>query len=290
MIYETAEDWERAPRKAVALIGMSGVGKTRISAMLRESGDWFHYSVDYRIGTRYLNEAITDDFKREAMKNPYLRDLLRSDSIYIASNLSFHNLTPLSTWLGKPGDPAKGGIPFDEYVQRQRMHRRAEISSMIDAASFIGRARALYRYDHFVCDTSGSICEVVEPENPNDEVLTGLRGAMLPILIRGAEAHEEALKARFDRAPKPMYYREDFLRAIWAEYLAETGCAEDKVDPDEFIRYGFARLLAHRRPRYQAIADRWGLAVEADDVAAVETEADFTRLVAEALERRANAA
>ncbi|MFV0475239.1 MAG: ATPase [Pikeienuella sp.] len=287
MIYETAEDWRRAPRKAIALIGMSGTGKTRIGAMLREEGDWFHYSVDYRIGTRYLGEEITDNFKREAMKNPYLRDLLRSDSIYIASNLSFHNLAPLSTWLGKPGDPAKGGIPFDEYLQRQRLHRRAEISAMLDAPAFTGRARALYQYDHFICDSSGSVCEVVEPDDPADEVLTAISRTMLPVYIRGTEAHEEALVARFDRAPKPMYYQESFLKSVWAEYLAESGAQEDEVDPDAFIRHGFARLIAHRRPRYQAIADRWGVTVEADDIAEVVCGDDLTRLIAEALDRRA---
>lgn len=287
MIYDTAEEWLQAPRKAVALIGMSGVGKTRIGSLLREEGGWFHYSVDYRIGTRYLDEEITDNFKREAMKNPYLRDLLRSDSIYIASNLSFHNLAPLSTWLGKPGDPAKGGIPFADYLERQRLHRRAEIQAMLDAPAFVGRARALYQYDHFICDTSGSVCEVVAPENSADEVLNAIHQSMLPVYIRGTEAHEEALIARFDRAPKPMYYQEDFLKAIWAEYLAETGVAEDEVDPDAFIRHGFAKLLAHRRPRYQAIADRWGVTVEADDIAAVVNGEDFERLVAEALDRRA---
>ena len=89
---------------------MSGLGKTRTAAMLRADGGWFHYSVDYRIGTRYMGEHIVDNFKREAMRNPFLRELLRSDSIYIASNISFDNLSPLSTYLGKPGDPEKGGI------------------------------------------------------------------------------------------------------------------------------------------------------------------------------------
>lgn len=287
MIHETPDDWLKSPQKSVALIGMSGVGKTRISALLTDEGDWFHYSVDYRIGTRYLNEQIVDDFMREAMKNAYLRDLLRSDSIYIGSNLSFHNLTPLSTWLGKPGAAAAGGIPFEDYLARQRLHREAEIASMLDAPSFIGRARDLYQYANFVCDTSGSLCEVVEAENPNDPVLNAMYQSMLPVYIRGTDAHEADLKARFDRSPKPMYYQEAFLTEVWADFLSETGKPADKVDPDEFIRYGFARLLNHRRPRYQAIADRWGVTVEADDIAAVETGADFDALVAQALQKRA---
>lgn len=287
MLYKSAADWRDAPQKKVLLFAMSGLGKTHVSNMLRESGDWFHYSVDYRIGTRYLNEQIVDDFKREVMKNTYLRDLLRSDSIYIGSNLSFHNLTPLSTWLGKPGDAAAGGIPFEDYLARQRLHREAEIASMLDAPSFVGRARDLYQYSNFICDTSGSLCEVVEAENPNDPVLNAMYQSMLPVYIRGTDKHETDLKARFDRSPKPMYYQEAFLTEVWADFLSETGKAADKVDPDEFIRYGFARLLNHRRPRYQAIADGWGVTVEADEIAAVETAADFDALIAKALQSRA---
>ena len=68
-------------------MGMSGVGKTRLANILR-AGDWFHYSVDYRIGTRYLDEAILDNLKSQMMQVPFLRELLRSDSIYIRNNLS----------------------------------------------------------------------------------------------------------------------------------------------------------------------------------------------------------
>ncbi len=139
MIYETPEDWlARAAHGGSRSSACPGLGKTRIAAMLREEADWFHYSVDFRIGTRYMGEHIVDNFKREAMRNPFLRQLLRSDSIYIASNITFHNLEPLSTYLGKPGDPAKGGIPFDEYLRRQRQHRGAEIAATRDA-------RALHR-------------------------------------------------------------------------------------------------------------------------------------------------
>ncbi|RMH53568.1 MAG: ATPase [Alphaproteobacteria bacterium] len=289
MLYPTREDWLRAPRRAVALIGMSGVGKTRVAQLLRDTGDWFHYSVDYRIGTRYLGEAITDDFKREAMKVPVLREMLRSDSIYIGSNLSFHNLAPLSHWLGKPGDPARGGIPFEEYVRRQRLHAQAETAALLDTRSFIDRARDLYGYAHFVCDCSGSIVEIVDPDDPADPVLSTISQSLLIVLIEGSEAHEEALKARFDRAPKPMYYREDFLRRLWARYLAEKGVAEAGVDPDDFIRWGFAALIAHRRPIYRAIADRWGVRIPAERIAGIAGEEDFVALVADALAARAAA-
>ncbi|MEO0680269.1 MAG: ATPase [Pseudomonadota bacterium] len=287
MLHRNADEFLSAPRKAVAFIGMSGVGKTRLASLLRDEGDWFHYSVDYRIGTRYLGERIADDFKREAMKNPVLRELLRSDSLRISSKLSFHNLTPLSTWLGKPGDPAQGGIPFDDYVQRQRQHREAEIAAMLDARAFIGRATELYDYANFVCDTSGSICEVVDPHDPRDPVLNAMGRAMLPVYIRGTEAHEAALKARFDRAPKPIYYQEAMLHAFWAEYREQTGDAEDAVDPDAFIRWGFARQIAHRRPLYQAIADKWGVTVEADAMAAAEGPDAVVAAIAEGLETRA---
>ena len=287
MIYPTPEDWMRARHKRVSLFGMSGLGKTRIAAMLREGGDWFHYSVDFRIGTRYMGEHIVDNFKREAMRNPFLRELLRSDSIYIASNITFSNLAPLSTYLGKPGDPGKGGIAFDDYVVRQRQHREAEIAATRDALAFIGKAREIYGYEHFVCDTSGSLCEVVDPDDPEDPVMADLASATLPVWIRGTEEHVDELARRFDRAPKPMYYPEGFLTRLWHDYGAAHGLAPDEVDPDAFIRHGFRALMAHRLPRYRAMAERWGVTVEAAEVAAVRTPHDFEALVAEALARAA---
>jgi len=103
-MYKSAAEWRSAEKKRILLFGMSGLGKTYVSNMLRASGNWFHYSIDYRIGTRYMGELIADSFKKKAMEVPYLRDLLLSDSIYIASNITFDNLEPLSTYLGKPGD------------------------------------------------------------------------------------------------------------------------------------------------------------------------------------------
>lgn len=286
MIYPTAAVWRAAPRKKVLVFGMSGLGKTHVASMLRERAHWFHYSVDYRIGTRYMGEHIADNFKREAMKVPLLRELLMTDSVFIASNITFDNLAPLSTYLGKPGNPERGGLPFDEYLRRQDQHRVAEIAALRDAPAFIDRAHDIYGYDHFICDSGGSICEVVDPEDPEDEVLRALSQNLLMVWIEGSEAHTAELIRRFDRAPKPMYYQPAFLVSAWTAYRAETGQAPEAVDPVAFVRWTFARALAHRQPRYAAMAARWGVKVSAADVASVQSPADFTDLIAHALEAR----
>ena len=286
MAIPTATEWLASDRKHVLLFGMSGLGKTHVSNLLRGSGTWFHYSIDYRIGTRYMGDHIVDNFKREAMRNPFLRDLLLSDSIYIASNITFSNLAPLSTYLGKPGDPAKGGLPFEEYMRRQDQHRAAEIAALLDTPAFIDRAEDLYGYRNFICDSGGSICEVVDPDDPADLVLNALSDRLLLIWIEGSDAHTEELIRRFDRSPKPMYYRPDFLRAKWAEYLDRNRLGEAEVDPDAFVRWTYAQALAHRQPLYAAMAKNWGIRVRAEDVARIGDAAGFSQLVAQALEAR----
>ena len=283
MLYPTAADWLDAPRKQVMLFGMSGLGKTHLANLLREGGGWFHYSIDYRIGTRYMGEYIADNFKIEAMKVPLLRELLLSDSVYISSNITFDNLAPLSTYLGKPGNPDRGGLRFDDYMQRQDQHRTAEIAALSDTPHFIARAEALYGYANFVCDTGGSICEVINPDDPEDPLMTLLSGHVLPIWIEGSEAHTAELIRRFDRAPKPMYYQPAFLQAAWADYQHQTGQTEAQIDPDAFVRWTYARALAHRAPRYAAMARNWGVSVSAQEVAQIREAQDFVSLVAQKL-------
>lgn len=286
MIYSTGAEFHTAAQKRVMVFGMSGLGKTTLANLLRDAGGWFHYSVDYRIGTRYMNEFIADNFKREAMKVPLLRELLLTDSVYIASNITFDNLAPLSSYLGKPGDPARGGVAFAEYQRRQDQHRAAEVAAVLDTPRFMERAQDIYGYQNFICDTSGSICEVVEAQNADDPVMTALSSKMLMVWIKGSDAHRNELIRRFDRAPKPIYYQPAFLAGLWAEYLAQQNQPANQVDPDAFLRFGYARLLDHRQPRYAAMA-RWGVTVTAEEVAAVRAPADFHQLIATAIDRRA---
>jgi hypothetical protein len=276
MRFKSGKEFSNLSSKAVTVLGMSGVGKTTLSALL-QNHNWFQYSVDYRIGTRYMDEHIVDNFKREAMTNPFLCELLRSDSIYIRSNITFHNLSPLSTYLGRPGNPAKGGIPFAEYVRRQNQHRDAEIKALLDVPEFIERAGDIYKYQNFICDSGGSLCEVVNPDDPHDPVLRSLSENTLMLWIEGTPEHTAMLVDRFRKNPKPMYYQPQFLKEKWAEYKALNSIKnDDDVDPNGFAVWGFEQLLHHRIPLYKKIADRFGYTMHMADVPSINTEADFT--------------
>jgi hypothetical protein len=286
MLFDRADDFLAAPRHAVTAFGMAGVGKTRLASLLRKS-HWFHYSVDYRIGTRHMGEHIVDNFKAEAMKVPFLRDLLRSDSIKIESNITFANLAPLSTYLGRPGDTRRGGLPLDEYRRRQAQHAEGEVQALLEVPRFIARAHDLYGYDNFIADTGGSLIEVIDPDDANDPVVATLTKSTVLVYIRGTEKDAAELVRRFKESPKPMYYRPDFLSAKWAEYKALTGVKnDDDVDPDGFGAWGFEALLTDRLPRYQRLANNFGYTIEAADLATVRDGDEFLDLLANAMRAR----
>ena len=296
MKFSSGKDFLEWPQKAITIIGMSGVGKTTLANMVRRN-DWFTYNVDYRIGTRYMGEHIVDNFKREAMKVPLLANLLRSDSIYISSNITFDNLAPLSTYLGKPGNPEKGGISFKEYCRRQAQHRKAEIAALTDIPHFIDRAHSIYGYDNFFCDTGGSLCEVIDLDAPvssgapdasgapGDPVLKTLIDHSLIVYIKGSDSHTKTLVERFSKAPKPMYYLPEFLEQKWAEYKALNNISvDDDVDPDDFIVWGFEQLLHDRMPRYEQIASEHGYTIDMEDIPGLETDKDFVSLLARTID------
>jgi hypothetical protein len=284
MLYPTAEAWRAAPNKRVMVFGMSGLGKTHMSTILRDTGDWFHYSIDYRIGTRYMGEYIVNSCIEAAMDHPYLREMLRQDAIYLAPNVHTHDLGAVSTYLGKPGNVAAGGFSFDEYTKRQDQFRAAEIAALNDTSYFAERGQTLYGYPHFICDTGGSICEWVEADDDSDALMSTLSATCLPLWIKGDDAHTSELIRRFDKSPKPMAYQPAFLAKAWSKYLSENNSSGDEVDPDTFIRWTYARALAHRQPRYEAMA-RWGITVTADEVANLKAAADFDLLIATAIGR-----
>ena len=276
----TVEAFRHWENKKVTLLGMSGVGKTHLSAMLRQH-QWYHYSGDYRIGTRYLDESILDLIKEQAMQVPFLSELLRNDWIYIRNNIKISDLGPVLSYVGKLGNPALGGVPLVDFESRQAQYRDAEIAAMLDVPAFIEKGQKIYGYPHFVNDVGGSLCEL---DAPNIIDLLVEHTLMLYIKVTDTE-EEQTLIARAQSDPKPLYYRPAFLAEQLGIYLAENHLSyAAEMDPDDFTRWVFPRLFHSRVPRYEEIAKR-GYTVTSREVGQVRDEQDFLQLLETAIAR-----
>jgi hypothetical protein len=87
---------------------------------------------------------------------------------------------------------------------------------------FIERAHDLYGYTNFVADTGGSLIEVIDHDNPeNDPVVRTLTDNTVLLYIRGTEKDAAELVRRFKQSPKPMYYQPEFLAAKWGVQEAQ---------------------------------------------------------------------
>ncbi len=276
----TVESFRAWEHKKITLLGMSGVGKTYISNMLRKH-DWFHYSGDYRIGTRYLDELILDLVKAQAMQQPFLRDLLRRDWIYIRNNIKVDDLGPVLSFVGKLGNPEQGGVPLGDFVRRQAQYREAEIAAVHDVPEFIRKAREVYGYKHFINDMGGSLCELDDPG-----VIELLAGHTLILYIKITdEMQEQQLISRAQSAPKPLYYRPEFLMQELQVYLQDNNLEyAAQIDPDDFTRWIFPRLFHSRIPRYEAIAEK-GYTVTSQELSRVSKEGEFLELLETAIAR-----
>ena len=240
--------------KRFALLGMSGLGKTFISRSLVKQDNWLHYSVDYEIG-------------KILFKNKH-RNLLNGFEV--------GNLTNLSDFLGKPGSPSMGGISFSEYLTRQKLHRDAEIKATLNASSLVENSPEL---SHFVCDTSGSICELVNPSDENDAILKSLSKNFLIICLEAPDSMYQVLINRFLAKPKPMYYEENFLHSLWQSFKNEYPNINDHINPDDFMIYGFKALIKRRKAIFDSISKNWGISLNFENLRAVKSAADLVKAI-----------
>ena len=274
----SAQAFKQLDHKAITLLGMSGVGKTTLANKL-DNQQWFHYSGDYRIGTKYLEEPILDNIKAKAMNVDFLADLLRSDSIYICNNITVNNLEPVSTFRGKLGNPELGGREFSEFMKRQRLHRQAEIFAMLDVPDFMKKAQDIYGYPNFLNDAGGSLCEL-----DDQEVFRVLSEKTLILYIRANQEHEKLLCERAVTAPKPLYFQEQFLQDHIEIFLEENNIQEiEQIVPDQFNSWVFPKLLEHRKPLYESIAEQYGYAVNLEDIQNVRDQKDFVDLICQSI-------
>lgn len=257
----SANEFSKSANKRLTLLGMSGVGKTHLAKLLSNDEKWYHYSGDYRIGSQYLDAAILNNIKQKIKQDDYLANLLNNHAISIKNHISFDNLSSVANFLGKLGNPELGGLPIDQFTKRQALHKQAEINAMGDVAKFIKKSKAA-GFANFINDAGGSLCEL-----DDDKAYQTLSEHTLILYIKTSEDNQSALIKRAQTHPKPLYYQADFLNAQLTHYLADNDLTYvAQIEPDAFVRWVFPRLLAHRAPKYEAIAKRYGYTIDSQDL------------------------
>lgn len=275
----SAREFSDSSSKRLTLLGMSGVGKTHLSKLLGSDDKWYHYSGDYRIGAEYLNDAILANIKQQIRQDEYLAGLLDNDSITLQNHITFDNLSSVSSFLGKVGNPEQGGLPIDEFMRRQALFQTAESMTMLDVPKFIEKSQ-MQGFNHFINDAGGSLCEL-----DNKKVYETLSENTLILYIRASKTNESALIERAQTHPKPLYYQAKFLQAQLTIYLAENQLTYvAQIDPDEFVRWIFPRLLEHRKPKYERIAQQYGYTIDSEDLYQCRSAGEVLELIYGALD------
>lgn len=275
----TKEQFKQWDSKAITLMGMSNVGKSYLSNVLPKT-EWFHYSGDHSSDTRYLSETILDNIDTNTMGQPFLHNLLRSDSIYVDNKITVDNLASISSFIGRLGSPEYKELTLKEYKRRQRLHYQAEFTAMLDVPEFIGKAKSICGCKHFINDAGGSLCEL-----NNEEELKRLDEQTLIIYVQTEDNYEKTLIKNALKSPKPLYHQISFLDEQLTRYLKLKKINYiAQIDPNDFVAWIFRKLFKSRIPRYEEIADKFGYTLTCNEVKGVQNEEDFLELIESKLE------
>lgn len=247
------KDFLRAPTKAITLLGMSGVGKTHFSTMLEQVG-WTRYSCDYEIGNVYLKDRLGSVLDRP------------------------DDIGALSAFIGKLGNPEKGGLPYEIFLERQKFYYDAECQA-IGAATAKCEATGKTGAQNFVHDSTGSLCEIMD-----DQLIARLGQASVFVYFRAGEKEEKQVLERAQIYPKPLFFPPLLFPAWVKEFMNDRRIEEiNLIDPDEFSRWVFPKLFYSRLPKYQKLADAYGVTIPCSDLYNVRDEQDFIALIAQGL-------
>jgi len=270
----SAKEFANSTNKRLSLLGMSGVGKTHLAKLLGLDDKWYHYSGDYRIGTKYLNNDIINNIEQKIRQDEHLAELLDNNSISINNHVTFDNLSSVSAFLGKVGNPEQGGLPIDEFCRRQLLHREAEINAMLDVPEFIKKSQQ-EGFNHFINDIGGSLCEL-----DDEKVHQTLFDNTLILYVKANKSSEFTLIDRAQTHPKPLHYQHEFLKQQLDAYLLENELVyAAQMNPNSFVRWVFPRLLKHRKPKYEKIANRYGCTIDSQDLCLCKNSNEVFELI-----------
>ena len=250
----TKSDFNKIDHKVITLMGMSGVGKTYLSNML-ESDGWLHYSCDLDIGTKYLAEDM-------------------ELSLGEPNRVSMDDLSQLSEYVGRLGAKEHGGLPFDEFKRRQQKYLAAECQSLRGLKGVVSEAHD-DGFTHVINDSTGSLCEI-----DDDVLLDSIDENSLIVYIKANDEQEQKVLQRAQTYPKPLFFSPEKFDGWVVEYLEEKELNNsDEINTDDFSRWVFPKLFENRLPKYQAIADKYGVTIPSEEFQDITTADKFLSII-----------
>lgn len=247
-------EFNEIKNKVITLMGMSGVGKTYLSMMLAKNG-WLHYSCDYEIGTKYLGKEIEQTLGE---KNRIITE----------------DLSQLSEYVGHLGAAEKGGVSLEEFKRRQQKYYDAECQSLRELKGVVKQAHK-DGFTHVVNDSTGSLCEI-----DDNVLLDNIDENSLIVYIKANAEEEKEVLRRAQEYPKPMFFSPERFDYWLEEYMAEKNIrVTEEMDADDFARWVFPRLFENRLPKYQRIADKYGVTIPSEAFQGVKTSEEFLDII-----------
>lgn len=241
-------------KKIISLVGMSGVGKT-FFAIQQNPSHYFHYSVDYIIGQYLLKDKIIASLLEE-ISDGALVELIKRNKIALNANVKVRDLYLVSHFLGKIGSKELGGLDKKEFLYRQNLYASAERQASLYLKE-ISEKIFSFGYDFIINDLTGSVCEIIDFDNENDEILDFIKTTKIHYL----QASPSRLQSVIEQAckePKPLLYNEKFLDENLEEFLKIKNLkSENQMNPNEFCQYIFPKLIKNRVQKYEKIVNNY---------------------------------
>ena len=254
MKFATGADFLAWHDKRLAFIGMSGVGKSTLAGYL-DSDFWTTFCTDYLLA----DGPLRPELEAFAGKN------------FVASA---QDITTLSAYVGKLGAEAEGGLGLPAFRRRQALYAEAERKTFETLAQTLASHQG-----PAIVDAGGSLVEIMAFDG-SDPLLDQLTAQVFFVYI---EANEDQTRALIDRqlcAPKPMFYRPEFLDQAIHDFVAPL----ETASPQAFIRFVFPRLVAARKPRYAALSAAGGVRLPLSLANHVRSDAELLHLIADQID------
>ncbi len=247
----TAQEFKDSPKKSITLIGMSGAGKTHISSKL-ESWGWSNYSCDYEIGAKSLKDELVGDKK-----------------------FTVEDISALSDYLGKLGNPDKGGFLLPKFKERQTAYYEAEVAALVAMKDAWNASNS-----NFVHDSTGSLCEIEDKD-----LIQEIGNQTLFVYLKTGEKEDKEVLQRAKDNPKPLFFPPKFLNDQIGGFLSEFNIAAvGDIEPDNFARWVFPKLFEARKPKYQSLADKYGVTIPSSKFKSLKSSDEFIEIVASHLD------